>query len=159
VSTLRMWQGAGGACHVVPAFGMQLSDVDNGWHRVPGYAESSRYLVPGNVVCDQSEEWHERTGFAASLSGGRIEANCRPPQILATHNAIGAPDLLQRPCTCEPGSSPVNVSQAKGARRIALAVTLGPSYAVGANGRTSTNGSFGCLNASRYPEHKGESLT
>ena len=66
MSTLRMWQVVGSACHLVPVFEMQLSDVSDGWHRVPGYAEASRHLVPGDVVCDQPEEWRQRAGFAAS---------------------------------------------------------------------------------------------
>ena len=56
MSTLRMWQGVGGACHLVPVFEMQLSDVGYGWHRVSGYAEGPPRLVSGDVVCDQPEE-------------------------------------------------------------------------------------------------------
>ena len=72
MSTLRMWQGVDGACHVVPMFEMRLSDVSDRWHRGPGYSKASRHLVPGNVVCEQPEEWRERTGFAASPRTGQL---------------------------------------------------------------------------------------
>jgi hypothetical protein len=55
----------GGACHLVPVFGMQLSDVGDGWHRVPGYAEAPLRLVSGDVVCDRPEERCQRLGLAA----------------------------------------------------------------------------------------------
>src|ERR1017187_7413555 len=35
VSTLRMWQGVGGSRHLVPVFELRLSDLSDGWHRVP----------------------------------------------------------------------------------------------------------------------------
>jgi transposase-like protein len=39
MSTLRRWQGVAGSCHLVPVFELRLSDLSDGWHRVPGYAE------------------------------------------------------------------------------------------------------------------------
>ena len=69
---LRMWQGLGSGCHVVPVFELRSSDLSDGGHRIPGYAEASRQLVPGNVVCDEPEEWRQRTGFAASPRAGQL---------------------------------------------------------------------------------------
>ena len=70
MSALRMWQGVGGSCHLVPVFELRLSDLGDGWHRVPGHAEASRHLVSGDVVCDQPEERRQRTGLAASPRTG-----------------------------------------------------------------------------------------
>ena len=70
MSALRRGQGVAGSSYVVPVFEMQLSDVSDGRHRVPGHAEASRHLVPGNVVCDQPEEWRQRTGHTASPRTG-----------------------------------------------------------------------------------------
>ena len=72
MSTLRRWQGVGGSCHLVPVFELRLSDLSDGWHRVPGYAEASLRLVSGDVVCNQPEEWRQRTGLAASPRTGQL---------------------------------------------------------------------------------------
>jgi hypothetical protein len=72
MSTLRIWQDVGSACQLVPVFEMQRSDICDGWHRVPGYAEASRHLVPGDVVRDQPEEWCQRAGLAASPRTGQL---------------------------------------------------------------------------------------
>jgi len=39
MSTLRMWQVVGRACHLVPVFEMQPSDVSDGRYLIPGHAE------------------------------------------------------------------------------------------------------------------------
>jgi hypothetical protein len=72
VSTLRMWQGAGECLPRCSSARVALSDVSDGWHRVAGYAEVSRHLVPCNVVCDQPEEWRQRTGLATSPRAGQL---------------------------------------------------------------------------------------
>ena len=64
MSTLRMWQGVAGACHLVPVFEVQLSDVGDGGHRVSGYADAPLRLVSGDVVCDQPDERRQRPGLA-----------------------------------------------------------------------------------------------
>ena len=72
MSTLRMWQGVGGSCHLVPVFELRLSDLGDGWHRVPGHTEASLHLVSGDVVCDQPEERCQRTGLAAGPRSGEL---------------------------------------------------------------------------------------
>ena len=75
----------GGACHLVPVFGMQLPDIGDGWHRVPGYAEAPLRLVSGDVVCDQPEERRQRPGLAAGSRTGQL-SNCerRRPREVST---------------------------------------------------------------------------
>ena len=70
MSALRRGQGVAGSGHFVPVFALRLSNFGDGWHGVPGHAEASRHLVPGNVVRDQPEEWRQRTGHTASPRTG-----------------------------------------------------------------------------------------
>ena len=70
MSTLRMWQGVGGSCQLISVFELQLSDLSDGWHRVPGHAEASLRLVSGDVVCDQSENGASALGLQRVLGLG-----------------------------------------------------------------------------------------
>jgi len=72
MSALRRRQGVGGSYHLVPVFELRLSDLSDGWHRVPGYAEAPLRLVSGDVVCDQPEERRQRLGLAASPLTGQL---------------------------------------------------------------------------------------
>jgi hypothetical protein len=70
VSTLRMWQGVAGACHLVPVFEVQLSDVGDGGHRVSGYADVPLRLVSGDVVCDRQTNGASALGLQRVLGPG-----------------------------------------------------------------------------------------
>ena len=63
-------EGNYGSCHFVPVLCVSATDLGDGRHNFSGHAEASGDVVPRDVVCDESEERSQRTGFAACLGAG-----------------------------------------------------------------------------------------
>src|SRR5437899_123650 len=64
VSAVQGDEGSYCSCNLVSVLRLPASDLSYSGNHFPGHSEAAGHVVPGDVVCDQSEERGQRAGVA-----------------------------------------------------------------------------------------------